>query len=94
MIQNPVEHELFFEWFLRENSRTLEILNLATLDSQVTERPLKDKEWDPEDFHIIPGTRMLEIMNKKLHDSTLDKQIAAYRRQVLLSIILILICRR
>eukprot|EP00656_Telonema_subtile_P050877 TRINITY_DN6705_c0_g1_i3.p1 TRINITY_DN6705_c0_g1~~TRINITY_DN6705_c0_g1_i3.p1 ORF type:complete len:2087 (+),score=541.59 TRINITY_DN6705_c0_g1_i3:135-6395(+) len=82
LIQNPVENELFFQWFLQENGPTLEILNLGTLDSQVTERPLKDKEWDPEDYFVIPGERLLEIMAKKLHDSTVDKQINAYRKQV------------
>ena len=87
LIQNPVENELFFQWFLQENGPTLEILNLGTLDSQVTERPLKDKEWDPEDYYVIPGERLLEIMAKKLHDSTVDKQINAYRKQVAVMVV-------
>ena len=47
-----------------------------------SEVPLKDKQWDPDDYYIIPGQRFLELRERALKTSRMHKEIHQYRKQI------------
>jgi len=82
-VQNAVENENYFQWLLLQNCGDLTLLNMVPIDHGRVDYPRKDKEWDEEDYYILPGQQLVEMRVDAWHEAKTKKKLRGYHTEIL-----------